>query len=567
MQTWGNPFCVGPHPKREDKLKEELMSFPNRDNPYGFDAFLDWRRSVDYYADDPFLQRVLRLYTGDEWRVVDREAREISKKVSFRWREMAEAVAAPEKRPSMLHYDGHNHRIDRVVRPHEVEVMEKEVFAEGLFASKTSPWVRVVKLYLINQNGEACVVCPLACTEGLVAILDRYADTPELKRILEHCREGIDGDFGIGAQYLSEIQGGSDVPATLLEAEKDGEAWRLYGKKFFCSATHADYALVTAKPVGSEKVALFVVPSWLPGNKEKEIRNGHTIDRIKWKMGTSELTTAEITYNGAEAYAVGPLDRGLANVVGIVLTLSRLAVGISSAAAMTKAFREAREYAGHREAFGFRLNQFPMVAGQLQRMERYAERTTAGAFRLYREFLRLEGGLKGGMVTDEPEDMRQKRFDVRELIMLQKITAAWDAPDIIRSAMSIFGGHGVMEDFSSLPRLYRDAAVNELWEGPRNVLLAQIHRDLQRAADWYRPSQFAANLLSGLDAASVRQFAEEMEELVAYPSLFHTDEKTIEVCDRWDRFCHRFFHAYQDLARSEVVEGARAASDEGTRAA
>jgi alkylation response protein AidB-like acyl-CoA dehydrogenase len=60
--------------------------------------------------------------------------------------------------------------------------------------------------------------------------------------------------------------------------------------------------------------------------------------------------------------------------------------------------------------------------------------------------------------------------------MLQKITASWDCTDAIRGAMSVFGGHGVMEDFSVLPRLYRDAAVNELWEGPRNVLLTQMHR-------------------------------------------------------------------------------------------
>ncbi len=105
----------------------------------------------------------------------------------------------------------------------------------------------------------------------------------------------------------------------------------------FCSATHADYAMVTAKPAGSEKIALFVLPSWLPGNKEKEIRNGYTIDRIKWKMGTSELTTAELTFNGALAYPVGPLERGLANVVGTVLTYSRLTVGLSAAGFMTRA--------------------------------------------------------------------------------------------------------------------------------------------------------------------------------------------------------------------------------------
>ncbi len=528
------------------------MSYPERNNPYSFDAFLEWRNQVDYYADDPFIQAVVKTYTGEEWRRLDEAAREISPKISFRWRDMADAVSRPEKRPYVTHFDGHNHRIDRIERPLETRIMEKEVFSEGLFSSRTSAWEKLLKMFLIYQNGEACIACPVTCTEGLVAVLEKFADTPELEEILLHCKEGIGGEFAIGAQYLSEIQGGSDVPANVLEAAREGDTWRLYGTKFFCSATHADYAVVTAKPAGSEKVALFVVPSWLPGNKAKEIRNGFIIDRIKWKMGTSELTTAELTFDGAVAYPVGPLERGLANVVGIVLTCSRLTVGLSGAASMTRAAREARKYSELREAFGSALDRFPMVEAQIRDIEHSARRTTAGAFRLYRAFLQLEGGLKGGLVTDEPEAMKKKRFDVRELVMLQKITASWDTVDVLRRAMSIFGGHGVMEDFSSLPRLYRDAAVNELWEGPRNVLLAQIHRDLQRAASWYTPSEFVANILSGADAGTIKEFSDEISFLVSHGSLMEMNEDGIQTCGRWDDFCGRLFHAFQDLARIEV---------------
>ncbi len=528
------------------------MSLPNRNNPYSFNEFLDWRRNFDYYRDDPFLQKVVKHYTGEDWPVVDEEARKISPKVSFRWRDMAEAIAWPEKRPYMMHYDGHKNRIDRIVRPKETEIMEKEIFSEALFSDKTLPWVKLTKMYLIYQNGEACISCPITCTEGLVEILKRYADTPELKRILLHCQEGIDGDFAIGAQYLSEIHGGSDVGANVLEAVQTGDTWRLYGTKFFCSATHADYALITAKPAGSEKVALFVMPSWLPGDKEKEKRNGYTIDRIKWKLGTSELTTAEITFDGAVAYPVGPLHRGLANVVGIVLTCSRLTVGLSAAAFMTRAVREAKQYAQFREAFGVKVAQFPLVAGQLRKAEQLARQTTAGAFKLYRDYLQLENGLQGGLVTTGSEEQTKKTFEVRELIMLQKITASWDSTDAIRIAMSIFGGHGVMEDFSSLPRLYRDSAVNELWEGPRNVLLTQIHRDFQRAAAWYSPAEFVERILKGADPAQIKALSQEMTELVSLPNLLSMDEKTIEASQRWDQFCHDLFHAYQALALQEA---------------
>ncbi|MBI2393351.1 MAG: acyl-CoA dehydrogenase family protein [Deltaproteobacteria bacterium] len=533
------------------------MSLPNRDNPYSFDEYLRWRRDVDYYADDPFLQKVLRAYAGGAFEAADREARSVSRKASFRWRDLSERIAWPENRPYMMHFDGHNHRIDRIVRPAELEAMEREVFGERLFADSTDPWVKLIKMFLIYQNGEAGIACPLTCTEGLVELLKKHAVSPELLTILRHCQEGLDGSIAIGAQYLSEIQGGSDVPANLLEAVPEssqragsGDAFRLYGKKFFCSATHADYAVVTAKPTGSEKVGLFVVPSWLPGDKAREVRNGYTIDRLKWKLGTCELPTAEITFDGALAYPVGPLASGLANVVGVVLTCSRLTVGLSGAAGMTRGVREARRYAEFRTAFGLPLAQFPLVAGQLAEMQTLAERSTAAAFRMYRDYLAMDGELS--LSRDEPLATKKRRFQVRELVMLQKITNAWDSTDVSRMAMSIFGGHGVMEDFSSLPRLFRDAVINEQWEGPRNVLLTQIHRDLQKAAEWYAPAELVADVLAGAPAPKVQALQAELTELVSHPSLFGLDAETIEICRRWDALCHRFFHAYQDVARAEV---------------
>ena len=528
------------------------MSFADRNNPYNFNEFLAWRQSVDYYRDDPFIQKVVRHFTGEIWEQVDAEARAVSAKASFRWRDMADRIARPELRPFMLHYDGHHNRIDRICRPLDTEIMEREIFSEAFFADKTPPWVKLIKMFLIYQNGEACVACPITCTEGLVMLLEKYADTPETKAILQHCKEGIDGDFAIGAQYLSEIQGGSDVPSNVLEAVNEDGVWKLYGTKFFCSATHADYAVVTAKPAGSEKVGLFVVPSWLPGNKEKEVRNGYTIDRIKWKLGTSELTTGELTFDGAVSYPVGPLDKGVANVVGIVLTYSRLTVGLSAAAFMMRAVREAEKYASFRTAFELPIGRFPLVAVQLSRIKRTTQRTIAGAFKLCRDFLSLEGGLKGIKGDDEPLSARRNRFNIREMIMLQKIAASWNCTDVIREAMSIFGGHGVMEDFSSLPRLYRDSAINELWEGPRNVLLTQIHRDLQQAAAWYPPDEFVADVLAGLDQSLIDELAVEIKTIIAHPHLFQMDDVTIDICRRWDAFCHTFFHAYQDLALKEV---------------
>jgi alkylation response protein AidB-like acyl-CoA dehydrogenase len=537
------------------------MSYSDRNNPYSFNPYLEWRKNVDYYADDPFLQRMVRVFAGPEAGELDRKAREFSRKASFRWRDFADRIATPENRPYMMHYDGHKNRIDRIVRPYEVEVMEREVFSEGIFSPRTSPWTRFIKISLLSQNSEAGVLCPLACTWGLVALLERFAETPETKRILEHVREGIDGEFAIGAQFVSEIQGGSDVPANLLEAVEEKGAWRLYGNKFFCSAAHADYAVVTGKPRESERAGLFVVPMWLAGDKEKEKRNGYTIDRLKWKMGTVELPTAEITFDGALAYPVGPLDRGVANVVAIVLTLSRLVVGMGMSSGMLRGLREGKKYAEFRTAFGLPLNLFPMMAGQISKMEHRAKRAVAASFKVYREFIALPAGLSPGLTTDEPLELKRRRFQLRQLIMLQKITTACDANDDARLGISVFGGHGVMEDFSSFPRMLRDGLVNELWEGPRNVLLTQMHRDFLRVAEWYPPVEFVADLLAGADAVVVGEFSREIQEMLSVPHLFEMNEKTLEICERWDDFCARLFHVYQDLALAE----AESASDTGER--
>ncbi len=532
------------------------MSLPDRNNPYSFNEYLEWRKNVDYYADDPFMQHLVSVFAGPEAEEVDRAAREISQKASWRWRDFAERIALPENRPFMMHYDGHKNRIDRIVRPHELEVMEKEIFSEGIFSDATSPWSRFIKISILSQNSEAGVMCPLACTWGMVALLEAYADSPETKRILQEVKEGVNGEFALGAQFVSEIQGGSDVQANVMEAVEEDGGWRLYGTKFFCSAAHADYTVITAKQQGSEKAGLFLVPMWLPGNKEKEIRNGYSIDRLKWKLGTVELPTAEITFNGTVAYPVGPLDRGVANVVGIVLTLSRLLVGMSGGGAMARGMREARKYAEFRTAFGLPLSSFPMAVAQLNELEVAAKRSLAGSFKVYRDYINLPGGLVPGLGADEPVELKRFRFNVRQLIMLQKITVAYDACDMGRLGMSLMGGHGVMEDFSSFPRLLRDGLVNELWEGPRNVLLTQMHRDFQRVAGWYPPAEFVASVLEGAEPALIQQYADEIAELLSMPHLLEMNEATIDACRRWDDFCARLFHAYQDLALAQAEAGA-----------
>ncbi|MEQ2526834.1 acyl-CoA dehydrogenase family protein [Bacillaceae bacterium CLA-AA-H227] len=523
-------------------------------NSYSFNDFVQKRESLDWYKDEPFLQKAVEKFLGKEFEAIHERLLNFSPKVSRDWNRLAEKLARPEVRPYMLHYDAFNNRIDRIVRPAETHQLEKAVFGEGLFSSKMSTWESFVKRMLIHQLGEAGVACPFTCTHGLVALLDEFpnAEYPELHEILLHTKEGRDGDFAIGAQFMSEIQGGSDLPANVLEAIPDGKHYRLYGNKFFCSVAHADYSVVTAKITGTDKVSTFIVPSWLPGDKEKEKRNSYQINRIKWKMGTAELPTGEIQYEGAVAYPIGPKDKGIAVAVGIVLTLSRLEIGIACAGFMLRASREAHLYSDFRTVFGQKIKDYPLSASKLKKIENAAHRTTAGAFKIYDLFLRLEKPLNPGLKSDQPLEVRRQLFNLRELVLLQKICTTSEGADVLKEAISIFGGHGVMEEFSSLPRIFRDVVVNEQWEGPRNLLLTQIYRDISRVVDWYSPAEFVRSVLEGAPEETIKKFVEQLTDLLHKPVLGEVSEASIEAAIKWDEFCSAFFKAYQEVALAEI---------------
>lgn len=525
-------------------------------NTYSFNDYLLDRDRYRDYQDNAFLQKVIQYYTGNDFPQLNEEMKALSTWSSTQYREITNLVAKRENQPTLEHYDAYNNRVDNIIRPKELVDAEQQVFAEKFFSNDTNDWEQMIKRFLLHHNGEGGVMCPVACTDGLVDLLKLYQHelTADLQTILLHCTEGIAGDFGIGAQFMTEIQGGSNIPANELHAEQAGDHYRLYGTKFFCSAIHADYAVVTAKVANTNHVATFIVPSWK--DKARKQRNNVQINRLKWKLGTSELPSAEITYDGATAYQIGSLEKGVAIAVGVVLTKSRLDIGSASAAFMMRTAREVLQYTRFRQVFGKSIHEYPLAAAQIQTVVQTAKRTTAGVFKVYDRYLKSRYQAKS---TNDAQ-AKKAQFQVRELILLQKIKAAKDAVETIRLAISLFGGNGVIEDFSSIPRLYRDAMVNELWEGPRNVLLTQIHRDMQKAASWYDPKDFIEDILVGCDDAVIHSFSHDMAKLLTYDLSAEPNNETIRQAEEWEKFCDDLFLAYQAQAQFEcgdapIVEG------------
>src|SRR5690606_4433047 len=134
-------------------------------------------------------------------------------KLSYDWRRATAEYARPENHPKIRHFDAYNHRIDRIIRPQEAVQITQEVFREAVYSENNLPYEGIIKRYLLQGNGEAGISCPLVCTDGLIALIEAYYDeVPEaVREIHRHVKEGINGDFGIGAQYMTEMQGGSNI--------------------------------------------------------------------------------------------------------------------------------------------------------------------------------------------------------------------------------------------------------------------------------------------------------------------------------------------------------------------
>ncbi|MEK4423835.1 acyl-CoA dehydrogenase family protein [Solibacillus sp. FSL K6-1523] len=517
-----------------------MLEVENKED-YSFLDFLNKRDQLND-LDNPFLQAVLHDITGEHWSDLSDKLQPFSTKLSSEWRRVAAEISRPVNHPTLIHYDAYNRRIDRVVRPLEAVQLSDAIFSEGLFSENNIAYEGIIKRYLLHGNGEVGITCPLACTDGLIALIENFYEEvcDEVKAIHQHVKEGLNGNFAIGAQYMSEIQGGSNIPANVLKAVPNGNHYKLYGNKFFCSAVHADYSVVTARVDGTTNVAVFIVPSWLPGNKEKEIRNHFQINRLKWKLGTSELPSGEIDYNGSVAYKIGPEDKGVSLAVSLVLTRSRLDIGFASGAFLMRAAREAKTYANFRHVFDRKIDEFPMAAAQLADLEDAAKRMVATAFSIYSKFTEVD--------TISPLEA----FALRELILLQKVYASKEAVEKLRLAISIFGGHGAIEDFSSIPRLFRDSMVNELWEGPRNVLLAQIYRDLAKCK--WPISDVLSSMFPHLSHEEIEQYSLRLNtimqtNLVALPTL-----ENMQAARNWELIWGELFLSYQEAVTEKYQD-------------
>jgi putative acyl-CoA dehydrogenase len=377
--------------------------------------------------------------------------------------------------PQLRTHDRFGHRIDEVeFHPAWHELLGRAVAeqAHALPWSDARPGAHVVRaaaVFLLNQV-DSGVCCPLAMTFAAPAAL---SDAPALAsawlpKILSTTYDPGPGPAADKAGVLigmamTEKQGGSDVRANTTEARALGNGtYELIGHKWFCSAPTSDGFLTLAQaPAG---LTCFLVPRWRPDGT----RNPILIQRLKDKLGNRSNASAEIEYAGALAWLVGEEGHGVRTIIKMVHH-TRLDAALSSAALMRQALAQALHHAAHRTAFQRRLIDQPLMRNVLADLALEVEGSTALVMRLARAF-------------DQGSHSPAERSFARLATAIAKYWVCKRAPVMIAEALECLGGNGYVEE-SILPRLYREAPVNSIWEGTGNVVCLDVLRALAREPD------------------------------------------------------------------------------------
>lgn len=378
--------------------------------------------------------------------------------------------------PELLQWDAWGNRVDRIeVSPlwrRAAEIAAKSGLIAIPYERQHGRYSRIhqfAAVFLFHPSSDV-YTCPLAMTDGAARTLTVSGNA----RLIEHAvRRLTSRDPALAwtsGQWMTESIGGSDVGASLTRAVQEDGDWRLYGKKWFTSAITSQMALTLARPEGAGPggggLAMFYIETHDPDGR----LNGIRVERLKDKLGTRKVPTAELTLEGARAELVAEARNGT-RAIEPMLVVTRAWNSVTSVAFMRRGVMLARSYAARRRAFGAPLEQLPLHQDTLAHLE--AE--TRGAFLLAFELVELMGRVE----SDEADD--QQRALLRLITPIAKLLTAKQAVAVVSECIEAFGGAGYVED-TGLPALMRDTQVLPIWEGTTNVLSldAVLRSDLGR---------------------------------------------------------------------------------------
>lgn len=379
---------------------------------------------------------------------------------AFAGRDLYEVADYVDKvaRPRLVTWGINGERVDGVwLDPAERQALEKlfKEFGVNRPPYRGGTWFdHYASLYLISDPGIACI---LTVTNQTAYALYKYG-SKEQKELVR----GMIGESSsvvYGATWFTELQGGSDLGANLVESYQLDGNWRISGDtKYFASdAGLADYALVTARPRGAPEGAkglgLFLVP-----RRDSAGKRNFDVRRLKDKSATASVPTGEVEFHGSEAHPVGDLRNGIYYTMENLM-VSRLANSFGALGIARKAFLEAYFYSQKRTSFGKPLIEHPLVQRDLLDMEVYIEGALALAFKAVDQFERSW--------KDTPPYTSAYHY-ARLLTHIAKNVTADMSSHVTKAAMELLGGLGFLNEYP-IERLHREALITPIWEGPSNI--------------------------------------------------------------------------------------------------
>jgi acyl-CoA dehydrogenase len=309
--------------------------------------------------------------------------------------------------------------------------------------------------FLFNQ-AEFGLGCPINVTDGCAKLLANFGSDALKARYLDGLTQTDMSKLTQGGQFMTEKEGGSDVGSLTTTAMTEGDHWRLFGEKWFCSNADAEVVMLLARPEGAgggtRGVGLFLMPRRLDDGSP----NHYRIVRLKDKLGTRSMASGEIKLEGAIAYAVGRLDRGFVQMAEMVNS-SRLSNGVKSTALMRRAHHDAMTVAKNRVVFGSRIVDLPLARRQLMKIMLATEQALSMSFVTADALDRAEAGSQDAAAL------------LRILTPTLKFRATRDARKVCGDALEMRGGIGYIEEFATA-RLLRDAHLGSIWEGTGNIV-------------------------------------------------------------------------------------------------
>ena len=376
--------------------------------------------------------------------------------------------------PVLTSWDPWGRRIDRI----ELTRLWKETLRisaeKGLVAlpyeRRHGPYSRLHQFALVYlfEPSSGVTSCPLAMTDGAAKTLLVSGNAALAARALPRLTARDGARAWTSGQWMTERIGGSDVASSETVARGDGDVWRLWGTKWFTSATTSEMALTLARPEGNPPGGRGLALFYLETRDEAGLPNGLVIHRLKDKLGTRMLPTAELDLVGARAVPVKGLSNGVKNIT-TMLNTTRTWNAVAAISGMRRALDLARDYASRRVAFGAPLSEKPLHVETLADLEALF----AGAFLLTFRVVELLGREENNSLGEGEEGL------LRLLTPIAKLTTGKQAIVVASEGLEAFGGAGYIED-TGLPRLLRDAQVLPLWEGTTNVLALDLLRAISK---------------------------------------------------------------------------------------